>query len=578
MSFRTRLLLAFVPLALLPLAILAFAIRREVGQRMLAQYDARVADLAGVIEEDVARESQSIATRLAGLAGVLVDDNRFRRALLDGAGNERQYLLDYATDAMQLTGLDALQIQDATGRILSSGHFRNDFDRVDERTPRVLQAAPGGAALAELRTPGGSLHALLRMDTVRIGPRTLTITGGVAVDRRFLTRLDRGGGLSVSLLVPGASAVGSDSLVREVALPFIPASDAAAADRAARFVITQSLAPLQALRRSIDVWFLAGGAGAAFLALLVALWLAARLSRPIADLARRTQRLDLDRLDVDFPTRRTDELGTLARTLGTLTHRLRASAGKLREAERRATVGDIARQVHHDVRNGLTPIRNVVQHLTQLARESPAELPTVFLERHGTLDASISYLHSLASNYARLSPRLDRNPYDVNEIVREVLLGVPEEVQHRVRAELSATLPLVLGDAVALRRIFENLIVNALESLEPGRGSVIVSTTSDGARVHVVVADMGIGMTAEQAEKIFDDFYTTKERGTGLGLSIVRRLINDLGGAIAVESAPGRGSRFHVELPAAERQQPAGPAASPAPDLASVAPTERSAR
>jgi signal transduction histidine kinase len=113
----------------------------------------------------------------------------------------------------------------------------------------------------------------------------------------------------------------------------------------------------------------------------------------------------------------------------------------------------------------------------------------------------------------------------------------------------------VLGDAVALRRVLDNLIANAIDSIE-GQGRITVATElveddAEHERVHVVVADTGCGMTEEQRARVFDDFYTTKESGTGLGLSIVRRLVMDLDGSISVESEMGRGSRFVVALPRA---------------------------
>lgn len=560
MSFRARLLLGSIPLALVPLLLLAVGVRREVERRLTRQYDDRVAAMAALVEEDLQRESRAIGSRLRALAGSLAEDNRLRLALID-SGADRRYLLDYAGAAMALAGLDALQIQDERGRILSSGHFRNEFDRVDAALPAALRATPDTLALAELRSPGGALPALVRLADVRLGTRTLTLVGGAAVDRRFLSRLDRGAGLSVALVHPGgtvrpaggASAGPRDDVrIREVVLPFIGTGG----DRGeARFEVAQSLAPLRELRASIDRWFVVATAAAAALAALLALTLAARLSRPLAELALRTRRLDLDRLDVDFSSRRADEIGVLARTLGSLTQRLRSSAARLRDAERRATLGDVARQVNHDVRNGLTPIRNVVQHLAQLARERPAELPDVFLERQSTLDASIGYLHALAASYARLSPQLERRACDVNAIVRDVVRGAPDADGGRVLADLAAGLPAIMGDPVALRRIIENLVTNALESVAAGNGSVVISTSRAEAhgepRVHVVVTDTGPGMTAEEASRIFDDFYTTKERGTGLGLSIVRRLVTDMGGAIAVESEPGRGARFRIDLPAA---------------------------
>lgn len=116
------------------------------------------------------------------------------------------------------------------------------------------------------------------------------------------------------------------------------------------------------------------------------------------------------------------------------------------------------------------------------------------------------------------------------------------------------TLPRIVGDPLAIRRILENLIANAVDSLPSKAGRVTVSTLVIGRdgeppSVRLTVADTGRGMTADEAGRIFNDFYTTKEGGTGLGLSIVRRLVMDLNGTIAVASAPGKGTRFIVDIP-----------------------------
>jgi signal transduction histidine kinase len=227
----------------------------------------------------------------------------------------------------------------------------------------------------------------------------------------------------------------------------------------------------------------------------------------------------------------------------------------LREAERRATVGDLARQLNHDIKNGLVPVRNVFRHLSQVARDEPEKLPGVLLERQGTIEAGISYLENLARNYARLSPSLDRQPSDLNAAVTEVIQGLANA--SNVRLELAPSLPAVAADPLVIRRILENLVTNALDSLEAGQGTVTV-TTSNGAMgapgvVRLVVADQGKGMTERELERAFEDFYTTKPGGTGLGLSIVRRLVLDLHGNLKVETAPGSGTRFVIDLPAADR-------------------------
>jgi two-component system NtrC family sensor kinase len=102
-----------------------------------------------------------------------------------------------------------------------------------------------------------------------------------------------------------------------------------------------------------------------------------------------------------------------------------------------------------------------------------------------------------------------------------------------------------------LRRILENLVGNAVDSLDGKNGTVTVSTaeTAPGGAVRVTVADTGRGMTREELDRAFDDFFTTKPGGTGLGLSIVRRLVLDLGGALRIDTEPGAGTRAVVELP-----------------------------
>ena len=104
-----------------------------------------------------------------------------------------------------------------------------------------------------------------------------------------------------------------------------------------------------------------------------------------------------------------------------------------------------------------------------------------------------------------------------------------------------------------MRRILENLITNAADSLDSKNGRITISTEAiqrDGEpAIRLTVADTGSGMTADETGKIFNDFYTTKPGGTGLGLSIVRRLVLDLQGAIGVDSTPGQGTRFIIEIP-----------------------------
>lgn len=560
MSFRTRLFLAFLTAVLIPLGILAWGVRREMAARLAGEYDRRIAALIGVISADVAAESRAIGARLAALASDLSEDSRVRLAAR-GDPEARRWLIDYATPAMRASGLDLLQVQDGGGRIVSSGHFRNEFDRPASRFADAVAAAGPGGALVQSATPDREFVALARADSVRIGGERYILVGGVSLDSTRLARLSRDPDLRVALAFPHHSAAESsgERVAAQLAFPFVdgrssevnPLPDGSA--DSARFTVLQRAGTLDALRRGVDLWFAVAGVIVLCLAVLLAFGLSLQVSRPVGELARKTAAIDLDRLDQDFATDRPDEIGALSRVLAAMSERLRASAVRLREVERRAAVGDIARQVNHDVKNGLVPIRHVLRHLEQVARDDPSALPGTFADRRGTLESSVSYLEQLASKYARLSPPLGQDVSDPNAVVRTVAGGTnPREGE--LVLELAPDVPPVRADSIVLRRILENLVGNAVDSLAGDDGRVTLRTErlERPLRARLTVLDTGRGMTRAELDRAFEDFHTTKPGGTGLGLSVVRRLVADLEGTLRVETVPGQGTQISIELPGVE--------------------------
>ncbi len=485
MSFRTRLLTAFGVVVLIPLLVFGLGIRREMAKRVTDEYQHRVDALVAVINADIARETDRVAGRLAALKSALLEDYRFRGFVVRGENSE--YVLDYTGEAMRLAGLDFLQLQDAEGRILSSGHFRNEFGRLG---PPVRDTALVRAATAE-----GPFLALATSDSFALTGKRYRLVGGVTVDSAFLARLARDPELGVELVLPDSS-VREDSdllVVGERTLPYVDAVDGPGRVERAHIEVTRSSALLTALQRNVNLWFLVAVLVAALAALLLAGWLSTRISTPV---------------------------------------------------EARIAIGDLARQVNHDIKNGLAPLRNVFRHLTQVAREKPVDLPQVFNERQGTVESSITYLETLAANYAKLSPQSERKATDVNAVVRDSVAG-----STGVRTQLADGLPSVSADALVLRRIIENLVSNAVDSLDGKSGTVTVQTEKGRGVVRISVSDTGRGMSKTELDRAFDDFYTTKSGGTGLGLSIVRRLVLDSSGSLKVETEPGEGSKFIVEIP-----------------------------
>src|SRR5262245_56575703 len=316
MSLRTRLLLAFAAVVLIPIALLAFGLRQEMARRLSQEYQLRVDRVVAVIREDLARESAGIGERLASLESALLGDNRFRSAAVAGVESEREYLRDYAGSAMRLAGFSMLQIHDADGTIISSGHFRNEHGRVEAGLgPALIQAR--GPTLVMTRSADREFLALARAHPVRIAGRAFTLIGGITVDEPFLARLARDRAIVVSLKDPFGGLTtagppsnpqrpeqpdaGDDAAVRELEIPVTRTGAGNSVDVVqARLQVTQSRTPLRALLRSAGSWLWWTAVGAAIAALLVAVWVSSRISGRLAALADKTAVLDLDRLDVDF--------------------------------------------------------------------------------------------------------------------------------------------------------------------------------------------------------------------------------------------------------------------------------------
>jgi len=564
-TFRTRILLATAPVVLVPLVVFGLAVRLAVRQRVAAQYQARTTALVALIGRDLERLGTGVATRLARLRAAAVADNRLRSAAVQRDTASRTYLLDYSGTAMRLAGLEMLQIQDDSGRIVSSGHFRNEFDRLEPGLPLQLARAPNGMALVAARTAEGPFVALARLDSLPLGDRRFTMVGGIAVDTGFLARLAPDSAFTVALELPHDTITSRvRDTTRTEAVDVVSALPVAFVDEsrpdsarlvAAQLVVSTQLVGLRQLERVVDLAFVAAVLVTILVSLLVAGWLASRVSRPLAELAERTATIDLDRLDDEFSSERQDEIGELERRFGEMTVRLRAGAAHLREAERHAATGELARQVNHDIKNSIAPLRNVLRHLAQIARDKPGELATVFAERRQTLVSSLEYLEKLAATYAKLSPVVDAQRADVSAVTREVVGQMPASAAE-VSLQLADELPQAKIDPLGLRRILENLVTNAVDALGGQSGTVTVSTArvSDAGRangIRIVIEDTGCGMTEQELGRAFQDFYSTKPGGTGLGLSIVRRLVTDAGGRLRVETSPGAGSRFIVDLPEA---------------------------
>ena len=242
-----------------------------------------------------------------------------------------------------------------------------------------------------------------------------------------------------------------------------------------------------------------------------------------------------------------------ARLISELEERVAQKTREVLRADRLATLGGIAAGFAHEIGNSLNVIRGY-------ASVASRELPPAAEAVKGDVEAirrEVTRAASLIERFLVFARARTVHPIaqPIEPILREAVEVIgPAAAQANVEreVEIEPGLPDVVADAELLRQAFLNLCVNAVQAMADGGGGRLVARARrDGDSVVVEVRDTGPGMPHDVAEHVFDPFFTTKANGTGLGLAIVRQAAEAHGGAVEVESAPGRGAAFRVRLPAA---------------------------
>jgi len=250
------------------------------------------------------------------------------------------------------------------------------------------------------------------------------------------------------------------------------------------------------------------------------------------------------------------------RDLEAANRRIEATTRQLIVSEKLAAIGEITAGVAHEINNPLA----VIQGNIDVVRDDLGPRADSLRTEFHLIQDQIQAIHILVSKllrFARPEEYADSGSgHDPDAVIRDTMPLVAHVLN---RAGVAVTLDLAAGGAVAmnateLQQVLVNLMINAAQAMPQGGALTIRSRPDDGAGrapaagaepgVEITVADTGSGMPQEVVDRIFDPFFTTKRaEGTGLGLSISRNLINRAGGEIAVESAPGQGSRFTIRLP-----------------------------
>ena len=293
----------------------------------------------------------------------------------------------------------------------------------------------------------------------------------------------------------------------------------------------------------------------AALLLVVVLWtvvIARRSTRPIAELQRHTQRVAAGDLDSRLEVRTKDELGQLAGDFNRMTEELQRSSEQLVRAEKEAAWREMARQVAHEIKNPLTPIKLSTNLLRRARDEQSPEFDAIFDRTLDLVQRQVENMRQIASDfYAFAGVRhLEPVPTDLRALVAEVL-----ELDAAWAAELGVEVESIGPETLTaevdpgeLRRVLINLVSNALEAMPDG-GRLEVELVDLGRDVELLVRDTGSGLDDAAREQLFEPHFTTKTHGTGLGLAVCKRVVEQMGGEIELAPRPEGGTVARVRLP-----------------------------
>jgi nitrogen fixation/metabolism regulation signal transduction histidine kinase len=299
----------------------------------------------------------------------------------------------------------------------------------------------------------------------------------------------------------------------------------------------------------------------------------ARMSHPIRELAEAAAEVGQGNWNVrvESASASKDEIGRLAAAFNQMTRELITQRERLVQTERVAAWRELARRLAHELKNPLFPLQITVENLVRARENTPEQFDEVFRESAATLLAEITNLKTIIGRFSDFSkmpaPQLQR--VDLNEMVRAVAKLFEGQLKRdgaKIEADLQleAQLPPVSGDPTLLRRVLENLVLNAIDAM-PNGGRLTLRTRTEGKVAIFEIGDTGKGLTREECDRLFTPYYTTKQHGTGLGLAIVQSVVSDHHGRVSVSSKQGQGTTFQVELPlwdGAAEEQRAGVTAS----------------
>ncbi len=598
MTFRRKLLAVFTITVIMSVGAVAWLVQAVTRNAFDKTESERTAALVQQFQREFDRRGDDVARRVEGIA---VSDAVSRMATtLSGTPADSAEYFDLSRSMAETQQLDFLELLDERGVIISSAQSPAKFGYAESGFDNLAGLNQQGAFLKLEELQDSTALGLFAVRATRVGDHPVYVIGGRRLDKAFLAALEPAPDMRALLYQNRGDRFSADQLLNpansENAISgnrfgekFQPLIDAVrrydqemtgvvswAPDHAddevfhaiplwgvgkdrpllAILLIGDSRRQYLELKRRIRDSALLAGGGGIVLAILLSSWAAARVTRPVEQLAQAAQDVAAGNWNSSVEVQGNDEVAQLAESFNRMTTELLAQKERLVQTERVAAWRELARRLAHELKNPLFPLQLTVENLIRARTQTPKQFEEVFSESSRTLLAEISNLKGIIGRFSEFSkmPQPQLHLVQVNEIVTAVHQLFQAQLQTPGRTAILCNLRLdehlepIYADAELLHRALSNLVLNAMDAM-PSGGALTLRTRREGSNAVIEVADTGSGLTREECERIFTPYYTSKQYGTGLGLAIVQSVVSDHGGRISVQSEPGRGTTFVIELP-----------------------------
>lgn len=289
------------------------------------------------------------------------------------------------------------------------------------------------------------------------------------------------------------------------------------------------------------------------LSIITAIFISSYVTKPLKLIQEKLSNIKLGKANEPIEWEDNDEIGSLVSEYNRMIAELAKSADLLAKSERESAWREMAKQVAHEIKNPLTPMKLSVQHLKRIWEDNAPDMDQKIHHFTNKLIEQIDTLSTIATEFANFAkmPKATIETLNVQYILLSsiALFEDIENLNIEFKNEITKEV-FVLADKEQLLRVFNNLLKNAIQAIpENKKGEIKVALQESNKNIIIRIADNGSGINAAVIDKIFVPNFTTKTGGMGLGLAIVKNIVDGIGGTIWFETVKEKGSIFYVSLP-----------------------------